>query len=160
VWHLIKFCYVKTSCFYHLVSLLRPTCFDVFHVVIIVLRVMEHGTKTTIQLGHWRWHKILRNAYITTKIVSAEGNCTYLTINCQKTWGLTYLCENFKKLPCRYEWARGSSVDTGRTVSGSNPAGGEIFRTRLEPPIQWVPADFRGPGGKQPRQSVYHPAPT
>jgi len=52
---------------------------------------------------------------------------------------------------------RGSSVTTGRTVPGSNPAGGEIFRTRLEPPIQWVPAD---PGGRQPRQGVYHPAPT
>jgi hypothetical protein len=39
---------------------------------------------------------------------------------------------------------RGNSVTTGWTVPGSNPSGGEIFRTHLDPPIQWVPGDSRG----------------
>jgi hypothetical protein len=55
-------------------------------------------------------------------------------------------------------------LDTGWTVRGSNPGGGEIFRTRrdrplgpTQPPVQWVPG--LSMGVKWPGREVDHPPP-
>ena len=69
----------------------------------------------------------------------------------------------------KHEWAgiaqSAQRLDTGWTVRGSNPGGGDVYRTRLDRP--WGPHGllYNGyrvsfPGVKRPGRGVDHPHPS